>query len=57
MAHSLKMDVVAEGVETAEQQVYLTEKACNKLQGYYFSKPLQADDFTQFVANWQENNQ
>jgi len=40
MAHSLKMDVIAEGVETAAQLVYLRRNGCDQIQGYYFSPPL-----------------
>ncbi|BEP14682.1 EAL domain-containing protein [Acidothermaceae bacterium B102] len=40
MAHSLKMDVIAEGVETAEQLTFLARQGCDQMQGYYFSKPL-----------------
>ena len=45
MAHSLKMQVVAEGVETAEQLRYLYQQHCDQLQGYFFSRPIQADEF------------
>jgi EAL domain-containing protein (putative c-di-GMP-specific phosphodiesterase class I) len=34
---------VAEGVETAEQLAFLTAHRCDKIQGFYFSKPLPAD--------------
>jgi diguanylate cyclase (GGDEF)-like protein/PAS domain S-box-containing protein len=40
MAHSLKLDVVAEGVETAAQMVYLQRHNCDHIQGYYLSHPL-----------------
>ncbi len=40
MAHSLKLHVVAEGVETAEQLEFLRNQNCDRIQGYYFSKPL-----------------
>lgn len=43
LAHSLRLDVVAEGVETAEQLAYLREHDCDQVQGYYFSKPLPAN--------------
>lgn len=42
MAHSLGLDVVAEGVETAEQLAYLARRRCDQVQGYYFSRPLPA---------------
>jgi len=40
MAHSLKLDVVAEGVETAAQLAYLHHHHCDQIQGYYISPPL-----------------
>ena len=40
LAHSLKLDVVAEGVETAAQLEYLRRNHCDQIQGYYFSRPL-----------------
>lgn len=49
MAHSLRLYVVAEGVETESQMRYLRKQNCDQLQGYYFSRPLPADDFRAFV--------
>ena len=46
MAHTLKFRVVAEGVETPEQLAFLRERQCDAWQGYLFSKPLPADEFT-----------
>ena len=40
MASALKLDVVAEGVETAEQLRILREMGCTVVQGYFFSRPL-----------------
>jgi len=40
LAHSLGIDVIAEGVETIEQIEFLKKKHCLKAQGYYFSKPI-----------------
>ncbi|MCX7184981.1 MAG: EAL domain-containing protein [Nitrosospira sp.] len=42
MARSLKIEVIAEGVETEEQLVFLSRQGCKRYQGYYFSKPLSA---------------
>ncbi|PKO33240.1 MAG: signaling protein [Betaproteobacteria bacterium HGW-Betaproteobacteria-7] len=43
LAHSLRMNVVAEGVETVAQQETLARLKCDQLQGYLFSKPLPAE--------------
>jgi len=40
MAHTLGLEVIAEGVETEEQRQYLLENGCMHFQGYLFSKPL-----------------
>ena len=49
LAHNLKLDVIAEGVETVEQLDYLRRHGCDQMQGYYFSKPLAAADFEQLL--------
>ncbi|NMM26145.1 MAG: EAL domain-containing protein [Glaciimonas sp.] len=45
LAHSLRMNVIAEGVETAAQLAYLRRNNCDQIQGYYFSRPVPANDF------------
>jgi diguanylate cyclase (GGDEF)-like protein/PAS domain S-box-containing protein len=45
MANSLNLKVIAEGVENEEQMSFLRAHHCDEIQGYYFSKPLEADDF------------
>jgi len=40
MAHSLKRNVIAEGVETEQQLTYLRRHNCDQMQGYYFSRPV-----------------
>jgi diguanylate cyclase (GGDEF)-like protein/PAS domain S-box-containing protein len=50
MAHSLRLDVIAEGVETSEQRALLEEMGCRRYQGYLFGKPMPADRFQQFLA-------
>ena len=49
MASSLGMQTIAEGVETAGQLAFLRLQGCDEVQGYYFSKPLPAEQFEQFV--------
>lgn len=44
MAHNMDLKVVAEGVEVGEQLLILKERKCDYIQGYYFSKPLPADE-------------
>ena len=46
LAHALNLDVVVEGVETAEQLKLLRAWGCRTVQGYYFSKPLLAKEVT-----------
>ena len=43
MAQSLKLDVIAEGVETEEQLNFLRNRGCHAAQGYYFSRPVPAE--------------
>jgi len=50
LAHALEMDVVAEGVETAEQAEELRSMGCEYAQGRYFSAPLDARDLDQRLA-------
>ena len=45
MAHSLDIDVIAEGVETQEQKQYLLDNGCTDYQGYLFSKPVPIGEF------------
>ncbi|MES3025193.1 MAG: EAL domain-containing protein [Pseudomonadota bacterium] len=49
LAHNLKLSVIAEGVETAEQLAYLRGHGCDEMQGYYFSKPVPAEAFERLL--------
>jgi diguanylate cyclase (GGDEF)-like protein/PAS domain S-box-containing protein len=51
MAHSLRLKVIAEGVETREQLDFLIEHGCHEFQGYYKCKPQPADDFTKLLRD------
>lgn len=48
LAKTLNLKVVAEGVETEEQQAFLTELGCNTLQGYLLGKPVSAESITAY---------
>ncbi len=50
LGHRLEMKVIAEGVETLEQLDFLRLRGCDEIQGYFFSRPLAADDFFKFVC-------
>jgi EAL domain-containing protein (putative c-di-GMP-specific phosphodiesterase class I) len=50
MAHSLRIEVVAEGVERAEQLAFLQQHGCDVVQGYLFSRPVSAEDFEALLA-------
>src|SRR5690554_694172 len=54
LGRSLNLTVVAEGVETAEQEYYLTQRGCKLAQGYFFSKPLRPADFEAFVQEFHQ---
>ena len=49
LAQTLELPTIAEGVETAEQLLALKGMGCDIVQGYYFSRPLPADEFERFV--------
>ena len=49
MAHALRLKVVAEGVETDAQREFLAANGCDEMQGYYFSRPVPADECTRFI--------
>ena len=49
LAASFELPTIAEGVETAEQVSVLKRMGCDIIQGYYFSRPIPADEFEQFI--------
>jgi EAL domain-containing protein (putative c-di-GMP-specific phosphodiesterase class I) len=52
LAHGLRLKVIAEGVETAEQLQFLQNLGCDQYQGYHFSPPLSALDFAKLARTW-----
>ncbi|CAA7616853.1 Predicted signal transduction protein containing a membrane domain [Magnetospirillum sp. SS-4] len=50
LGHSMRLEVVAEGVETEEQMAYLSSHGCDTVQGYLFSPPLSPGRFRDFVV-------
>jgi EAL domain-containing protein (putative c-di-GMP-specific phosphodiesterase class I) len=52
LAHSLGMRVIAEGVETADQANAVIELGCDEIQGFFFSKAMQAAEFPRWRADF-----
>ncbi|HEY5928673.1 MAG TPA: EAL domain-containing protein, partial [Burkholderiales bacterium] len=55
MAHNMKLEIVAEGVETVQQLEFLQAYGCDEIQGFLFSEPLPADAMARYLG--QENNE
>ncbi len=49
LAHRMRLGVVAEGVETEAQAGYLRQNGCDEIQGYFFSKPVPAEEFAELL--------
>ncbi len=56
LAHSLRMNLIAEGVEQQSELNFMIGNGCHVIQGYFYSKPLPADEFTEwlFDAPWKK---
>ncbi|MBI3547158.1 MAG: EAL domain-containing protein [Gammaproteobacteria bacterium] len=50
MAHNLKLQVIAEGVETEQQLAFLRASGCDAMQGYLFSRPVPAEEFARLLT-------
>lgn len=50
LAHSLNLDLIAEGVESEEQKDFLLANGCENIQGYYYARPMPADDLEVFLV-------
>jgi EAL domain-containing protein (putative c-di-GMP-specific phosphodiesterase class I) len=46
LGHKLNLKVIAEGVETQEQQTFLRENGCDEIQGYFFSRAVSFDEIS-----------
>lgn len=57
MSHRLKMKVVAEGVEQAQQVDILRKMNCDIIQGYYYCKPLPLHELLEFIEFWEIEHQ
>ncbi|MCQ4158447.1 EAL domain-containing protein [Roseomonas sp. GC11] len=56
LGHMLRLQVIAEGVENEDQLAHLRAEGCDEVQGYYFSKPLPAEEFARLLRQpqpWQ----
>ncbi len=56
LAHNLDLTVIAEGVESPEQIGFLRAERCDEIQGYYISKPMPADTFSDWMRGRQEED-
>ncbi len=56
LARSLGLGTVAEGVETERQRDYLSQAGCDLVQGFFYSKPLPAEDFARWIADYSKDN-
>lgn len=54
LGHNLGLEVIAEGVETAEQMQFLVEHGCDSIQGYFFGRPVPASKFVQQLTKKSE---
>jgi EAL domain-containing protein (putative c-di-GMP-specific phosphodiesterase class I) len=51
LAKNLNLAVIAEGVETEAQRAWLASEGCDEVQGYFFSRPIPADEFMELLAS------
>jgi len=50
LSKSLRLKLIAEGVETEEQRLFVRDNGCNYIQGYYYSKPIPAQEVTTLLS-------
>jgi EAL domain-containing protein (putative c-di-GMP-specific phosphodiesterase class I) len=51
LAKSLNLELIAEGVETQQQKEFMLQNGCSKIQGYIYSKPIEAQEIEKFLKN------
>ena len=56
LGHSLKLKIIAEGVETKEQKEFLIGSGCDTIQGYYLSRPLPTADVEQWLFEYAKSS-
>jgi EAL domain-containing protein (putative c-di-GMP-specific phosphodiesterase class I) len=54
LGQNLNLEVIAEGVETAAQAKWFTDKGCQYGQGYLFAKPIDSDDLFTWIETYQK---
>jgi diguanylate cyclase (GGDEF)-like protein len=52
LGHSLNLKVIAEGVETKDHEAFLMEEGCDEVQGYRYSRPVNAEKFAAFIGSY-----
>lgn len=57
MSKNIDLNVIAEGAESIEQCQMLEQFGCDIIQGFYYSKPVRADELVQFINHWNNQNQ
>ena len=57
LAENLGMETVGEGIETEEQYTFLRDAGCDRIQGYYFYKPMKFDEYKEILVNQHTANQ
>lgn len=52
LGKSFGLEVIAEGIETKEQELHLQKAGCMEGQGYFYGKPMLEDEFLTLLKNW-----
>jgi len=55
LAHSLRLKVIAEGVEQRDQLHLLAERGCDEVQGFYYSRPISGEESTRWLLDYRDN--